>query len=392
MAYDASSWEGGYWPGVKGPGALRHSQYSSPVWTQQQPEMLEPTLRWPMVYTQPSEQQGMWWNNDGWWLLIPSTRSDAHREGQLSDRLQDTLQFYDVVAIGEILKSRHITTVQDLTTMKFRTKADIHSAAQFMYTKILGAVYWTDRRKKNMEAIFYMPQTYISAASSLWDQKPKETELKREVQRLDFMGAGCEWFGQEKMMECQHLMNQSESLARLSVTLLAQAYLALILPEHLKPVKWRELNGSWVEAEEFTDFKALRATIRDGIVWRMIGFMLGMDCREAAESILNDVFQDYTENPDEDSPYSATLHAFVLIKRDALRAILTVEARTEKLRRAAGLEEQTDVTLPVHAGDVTKEFLQIKSWVLKLQDSIANLQTDVNHIKTSRASTAEDSQ
>lgn len=265
-------------------------------------------------------QLGYWWDNAGWALMIPSTTLDIPREGQLSNRMQDFLQYYDVVAIGEILKSRHVTTVQDLQSMKNSTKADVHSAAQFMYTKILHC--FNDRRRKTMEAIFYVPTNFTTAASGHCDKKPKETTLKQELQSLELMNAGFAWFG-PKMMELRHAVNQSESLSRLSLMLAVQAYTVVIVPEILKPAKWKKVDGEWVETGEMAEFKTLRATMRDGIAWRLIGFMLGIDSREAAESILKDLLCDIvSENPEEASPFAAVLHAYLMITRDVMRTVL----------------------------------------------------------------------
>jgi len=343
---------------------------------------------WPMLST--PDQCGYWWNNAGWTLWIPSTTSDVPREGQLSNRMQDFLQHYDVMAIGEILKSRHITTIQDLQNMKNNTKADIHSAAQFMYTKILGNHYFNESRRKNLEAIFYVPMNSTAEASGHCEKKPKDTELKQELQSIELMEAGSQWFG-PKMMECRHLMGQSESLARLSVMLAVQAYMAVIVPEPCKPAKWTYVDGKWVESEEMAEFKALRATIRDVISWRLIGFILGIDRREPAESILSDALRGtVSDNPKEDSPYAALLHAFLMIKRDVMRTMLLAESRQEKICRAAGLEHAEVLSVP--AGDVTKEFLEIKALMIQVQQQTAKLQTEVDQLKVSRAATAEEYQ
>ena len=87
-----------------------------------------------------------------------------------------------------------------------------------------------------MEAIFYVPMNSTAEASGHCEKKPKDTELKQELQSIELMEAGSQWFG-PKMMECRHLMGQSESLARLSVMLAVQAYSAVIVPEPWKPVK-----------------------------------------------------------------------------------------------------------------------------------------------------------
>lgn len=242
-----------------------------------------------------------------------------------------------------------------------------------------------------MEAIFYVPTNFTTAASGHCDKKPKETTLKQELQSLELMNAGFAWFG-PKMMELRHAVNQSESLSRLSLMLAVQAYTVVIVPEILKPAKWKKVDGEWLETEEMAEFKSLRATMRDGIAWRLIGFMLGIDSREAAESILKDLLCDIvSENPEEASPFAAVLHAYLMITRDVMRTVLLVECRQEKICRAAGIQH-TDQTMSVPADGMGQEFLGLKALMIEIQQQTANLRTEVDRMKISRTATAEESQ
>jgi hypothetical protein len=315
-------------------------------------------------------------------LWISRNSPDDSREGQLSEQLRDFLQHYDIEAIGEILKSRHITTTYDLEMMKDSKKADVHAAAHMMYTKILGGHYWTERRQKTLEILFCLQSICTPKRSH---EEKKATVLKLSLQSKHFMEYVAHCFGQEKMIECQHWIEQSESLSRLSFLSAVHAYSAVeTLPMELQgsAKKGRYVNGQWTESQAMIALKALRANIRDCAAWRLIGYLLGMDSKDAAHFMLQDALGiKESESPEGSTPFSALMNAFLTIQRDIMRAILLVQCREENLCQSTK-EEDVGPDPNESTPESTTDISEMKALLLRIQQQTAKLQTDVDRMKT----------
>jgi hypothetical protein len=315
-------------------------------------------------------------------LWISRNSPDDSREGQLSEQLRDFLQHYDIEAIGEILKSRHITTTYDLEMMKDSKKADVHAAAHMMYTKILGGHYWTERRQKTLEILFCLQSICTPKRSH---EEKKATVLKLSLQSKHFMEYVAHCFGQEKMIECQHWIEQSESLSRLSFLSAVHAYSAVeTLPMELQgsAKKGRYVNGQWTESQAMIVLKALKANIRDCAAWRLIGYLLGMDSKDAAHFMLQDALGiKESESPEGSTPFSALMNAFLTIQRDIMRAILLVQCREENLCQSTK-EEDVGPDPNESTPESTTDISEMKALLLRIQQQTAKLQTDVDRMKT----------
>lgn len=347
-----------------------------------QQERVEPSCPWTGLSTSP-DNLGFHGAVPNCSVGMPTSLQDVSRGGQLSDQLRALLQHYDVEAIGEILKSRHLTTVNDLQMMRDSKKADVLSVAQIMYTKVLGALTWTEKRKMNLMIMFpIIKSNGTPTASGRDEKKKKETVLKQSLQSVHFMESAEKCFGTEKMADCQHYLEQSESLSRISFWFAAQAYTVVASGDFEPSTMWQDENGQWWETHEMTELKALRANLRDVVAWRLIGFILGMDSRESAELMLHDALDDHDSgNPGGTSSYAAVLNAFLTIQRDVMRAICLIPCREANFGQSPQNYPDGQGS-KVSAPGVTKDISKIQALLTQVQQQVATLQAEVDQMNT----------
>jgi len=93
------------------------------------------------------------------------------------------------------------------------------------------------------------------------------------------------------------------------------------------PAKNRLHIGIWVESEELLDFKKLRTALNKLAAWRVAGYVLGVDNKDAAEKILQDAFdQDELYVPDGKSSYCQIMGTFVRIQEEVTRSSLSADS------------------------------------------------------------------
>jgi hypothetical protein len=198
-------------------------------------------------------------------------------------------------------------------------KLEVHCAAQMMY-RLLGAHYLSDGRRNNLEALFHVPHPPTEPLQR------KATVLKKSLHSREFMVAGNKWFGEDRMSEFQRLMNQSDAMARLSVIHAGQACAIINVPKHLQPSKTQIAPRYWVESQALLDLKDLRAALNKLAAWRVAGYVLGVDNKDAAEKILQDAFdQDELYIPDGKSSYCQITGTFVRIQ-EVTRSSLSADS------------------------------------------------------------------
>lgn len=357
MEYAAGFWTGASAKGYKGPSCNYPQQWTSQeLWRQEDQQGCdEPSVALPMLPTPIPDQQGVMWEHSGYRVWIPTGSPDISKEGQLSQMMQEFLQYHDLVAIGEVLKSRHITTIHGLQMMRPTEKLEAHCAAKMMYN-LLGRHYLNGTRTNILEAMFHVPVT-----STARDHE-RETVLKQSLWSPEFMEAGKKYFGVERMTEYRRLMDQSDSMARLSAIHAGQACSIVNITKDLQPDR---------RSKEMIDFQALRAIVNQLAAWHVTGYVLGVDNKKAAERILHDVFDRNDEyGPDDGSPYQMVLAHFGRIQAEVTRSALSAESQNEDVCRGP----------KVLATGVSRQLSEIKALIEQVKQQNEQLQAEVKEM------------
>jgi hypothetical protein len=141
-------------------------------------------------------------------------------------------------------------------------------------------------------------------------------------------------------------------------------------------------HGHWVESQAMIVLKALRANSRDCVARRLIGYILGMDSKDAAHSLLRDALgiKDL-ESPEGNTTFSALMNAFLTIQRDIMGAILLVQCREENFCQSTK-EEDVGPDPNVSTPESTMDMSEMKALLLRIQQQTAKLQADVDRMKT----------
>jgi len=360
MADADDNWRERRGQGFNGPASHQPLHWSFPELQHQeiQQESDQPSDVLPMLSS--PVQEGWWWDNSGCRVWIPAFSTHISQ----AEQLQQFLQYYDVVAIDEILKSRQVRTVADLQMMRTTMKLEVHCAAQMMY-RLLGAHYLSDGRRNNLEALFHVPHTPTEPLQR------KATVLKKSLHSHEFTVAGNKWFGEDRMSEFQRLMNQSDAMARLSVIHAGQACAIINVPKHLQPSKKQIAHRYWVDSEELLDFRKLRTALNKSAAWRVAGYVLGVDNKDAAEKILQDAFdQDELYIPDGKSSYCQIMGTFVRIQEEVTRSSLSEESQNTD-----NGPSQREL-----APGVCKQLAEIKALIDKVNKQNERMQAEVERL------------